>query len=1166
MRYLSSSPADLLEIVTLVRRRWRLRNALRGAVVVLAVVLMWLVAGGALLDSMRLSLGVTRAISILGYAGVAFVVFRFWVRPTLRRVTDEQVALYIEEHEPNLHSLLVSAVEQAKSGASRAPAFTDRLVADALEQMRAVEHGRRIERRNLRQATAFATGLSVLAALLLTLGTPATRQGARTLLLPWSEAAAATPYLVLVAPGDATVSRGGDQEITAELRGFTSERVEILFRSGDDPEWQRVAMAPGDSGTTYVFRLFDVAEPTEYVVEADGVRSTMHLLSVADLPAVGNFIVDLRFPAYTGLPSERHDPGGDIVAPRGTSAEFTVTPTLPSAAGRLITEAGDTVSLASNEIGDLAGRFQLERDAMFRFELQASNGAWVEASLRYRIDVVDDRGPTVIIRSPGRDMQATAVEEIFTETEANDDYGLRQLELVVRINGGEEQVIPLHAGGRPVRELVGSHTLFLEEWSLEPGDLITYFARATDNSTVGQTTSSDIYFLRIRPFGKDYRQAEQAGQPGQPGDTPEGLSEQQKQVVAGTFKVQRDRDVAPADRTREDLATLALAQGQLRERVVGLTQQMAQRNAGAVDSGFTIILNELLQAIPEMQAAEEQLGRRRPDEALGPEERALQHLQRAEEAYREVQVAMGGQQQGGGGASSNAEDLADLFELEIDKLRNQYETVQRSQEQRAAEQLDETLERLKQLASRQQQESERLRRAAEGLQSRGQSGSGGGAQQRRMATEAEELARQLERLAREQPSPEATEAARQIRDAAEEMRRSATGQEGSESRAGEAARRLREATRSLESGRSGRLERAVSSAARRAEGLAERQREIGRDEERALQQGAMDRATASNLGERKDSLEAEVERLREDLNRLGLDAGSERPEASRRLAQAEEGLREDRVEDKIRYSKGFLRGGASPEYARNFEESIAANLDSAASRLHAAAEAVSEANANDPSRALDQAGRLVRGLESLSNRLNQRAQGGESAEAQERGNRRGEGEGQQDRGREGEGAEGQAQEGQGQQPGQGQPGQGQQPGGRAQLGANSRDGRPSFVDPGSARQLGRELRERRFGADSLLAEVERLGFDGRDLREIVAELRRLESGELFSDPSGLERLERDVLDRIKAFEFALRRQIAGDESRPVIGPSGEVPPKFRELVEEYYRSLARVNRGPPPPK
>jgi hypothetical protein len=110
------------------------------------------------------------------------------------------------------------------------------------------------------------------------------------------------------------------------------------------------------------------------------------------------------------------------------------------------------------------------------------------------------------------------------------------------------------------------------------------------------------------------------------------------------------------------------------------------------------------------------------------------------------------------------------------------------------------------------------------------------------------------------------------------------------------------------------------------------------------------------------------------------------------------------------------------------------------------------------------------------------------------------------------------------------------------------------------------LTDRRRAADSLMAEVERLGFDGGDLRDIVAELRRLENGRLFNDPSGLERLERDVLERLKAFEFALRRQVDGDAARPLVGPSDQVPPRFRALVEEYYRSLARGGRTAPPPK
>src|SRR6185503_16877538 len=153
----------------------------------------------------------------------------------------------------------------------------------------------------------------------------------------------------------------------------------------------------------------------------------------------------------------------------------------------------------------------------------------------------------------------------------------------------------------------------------------------------------------------------------------------------------------------------------------------------------------------EMEKADEALGRRVPKDALPPEQKALMHLQRAEAVFRDVQVQMGQQQGGGGGGGGtfpNAEDLADLFELELDKLQNQYETVQRGQREQADNQLDETLQRLRELARRQEQENERLRRQGSNLQQ----GSGGAGSQRQLAQETEELARTLERLAREQSS------------------------------------------------------------------------------------------------------------------------------------------------------------------------------------------------------------------------------------------------------------------------------------------------------------------------------------------------------------------------------------------------------------------------------
>src|SRR5690606_25082380 len=270
------------------------------------------------------------------------------------------------------------------------------------------------------------------------------------------------------------------------------------------------------------------------------------------------------------------------------------------------------------------------------------------------------------------------------------------------------------AGPRP--EVSAGHTLYLEEMGLQPGDFISYYARASDNrpGEARGVTVSDIYFMEIRPFGRNYRQAEQAG--GGPGGGGGGggvdgeLSQRQREIIAGTFNLVRDRERYSEKEYAEHLVTLKLAQDRLREQVQTLAQRMMNRGVSQ-DTSFRRIAEMLPTAAQEMERASGRLGDREPQEALPPEQRALQQLQRAEALYRDVQVAMGGGGGGGGGGSPSAEDLADLFGLELDKLRNQYEVVQRGEREELQQELDRTMDRLRELARRQEQENERMRQA-----------------------------------------------------------------------------------------------------------------------------------------------------------------------------------------------------------------------------------------------------------------------------------------------------------------------------------------------------------------------------------------------------------------------------------------------------------------------
>ena len=109
--------SELVEIIHQVRRRWRMKLALRGALGVVGLGLLVLVLSALGLESWRFTPGAIITFRIiLGVALVGLVGYLL-VRPLMRSASDEQVALYLEEHEPSLQAAIISAVEAGRGGA-----------------------------------------------------------------------------------------------------------------------------------------------------------------------------------------------------------------------------------------------------------------------------------------------------------------------------------------------------------------------------------------------------------------------------------------------------------------------------------------------------------------------------------------------------------------------------------------------------------------------------------------------------------------------------------------------------------------------------------------------------------------------------------------------------------------------------------------------------------------------------------------------------------------------------------------------------------------------------------------------------------------------------------------------------------------------------------------
>ena len=63
------------------------------------------------MDSMRYDPVVVRAVAGVAWAAFLFASWRFVWRPLRSRVTDRQVALYVEEHDPTLRAAVLTGVE-----------------------------------------------------------------------------------------------------------------------------------------------------------------------------------------------------------------------------------------------------------------------------------------------------------------------------------------------------------------------------------------------------------------------------------------------------------------------------------------------------------------------------------------------------------------------------------------------------------------------------------------------------------------------------------------------------------------------------------------------------------------------------------------------------------------------------------------------------------------------------------------------------------------------------------------------------------------------------------------------------------------------------------------------------------------------------------------------
>ena len=1198
------NPLDLLaRYLSAMERRLRLLALSRGSAIAAIAALVLTVAAVLWANAFAFSNGAVLAARLALFLGLACAIAAALIVP-LVRLNRRHAARAAEQKHPEFEQRLLTLSERAGSD-DRDP-FLQLLAADTLQ---VAELAKPVTVAKTTWIAGFSSAAAVSALLLIWLGVAGPGfLGYGTALL-WagpSKGEIKPFYSITVSPGDRTIRKRADQVIQATLFGFNAPKVRFFAKYASAPQWEQAEMRTEPGGSAYQFLIAGVPESLEYYVEAGGVRSASYHLNVVDLPSIKNITVTYHYPAWAGMKDSVEDPGGDLRAVEGTTAEVAVHTDRPLPNGVLLLDDGGKIGLRDGGSNTLIANVPIQKDGMYHIAAIES-GEDVRLSEDYFIEAQKDNPPQITITRPGHDFKASPIEEVTVAVNASDDFGLRGVDLHYSVNGGAEKTVSLldAKGGKTAS---GSTVIALENFKVEPGDIVSLYATARD---ARQTTNTDMFFIEAQPFERNYTQSQAigGGMPGEQGEQQNQLSERQKEIITATWNQVKGNGAKASD--AENAAFLASVQSKLRDQATSLAERMKARQMEEAGESFKSFVTDMQQAASAMGPAAGKLRISKWQDALAPEQKALQYLLRAEAVFRDIQVAFGQSSGGGGGGISGAtRDMQGIFDLELDTEKSQYEGVRQTQSADGRQrQLEEALQKLEQLAKRQQElaeqqhratptpqqrwEQEMLRREAEQLQQQmqqlaqnapmsrdgqqdqsgqaaasGQAGSSGQQSQQSRNNQGQSGQGQPNQRLRNADVQQLRQTIDRLQQALQDMRQAASSQQAGtpqgEAEARRAADRLHEAQQMLAGLRGAQSSGQVGDMASQADDLARRQQEFEGQMRRAFgPQGAgLNRGQAEQMAQQKESEAADLKRLEQQMQNATRDLMGTQRQAATKLREALGEVQQQEVAREMERNAEWIRRGQG-QYAALSEAQATAGLNQLRDQLHQVEQALGKGNQAGPGhddqaveQALGQVEQLRRQMEQLQSQLANR--GGQQAGGQPSGQA---------------GTQGQP----------GRPGQPEQqsgspqgaPGGAGGSQANNSgryaDGPGGNRDPNPSRQGGgrmetpvrpEDLESSYRGAIESLGRLEQQLRDdpaaARDIQSLVRDLRNSDPRHFGDDPLLSQRIQA-ALAGAEQVEMELRRLVTESSGAgSVRSPAGErVPQGYQDAVADYFRKLSK---------
>ena len=917
---------ELQARVLAARRVWKRTLFWTGCAIVV-VGLIAILAGAAIVDLLMPLPGSIRLALLIGVIGaVGYLLYRYLIQPLRAKLTPHDVALNVERKHQDLEDRLVSALQfgEVETDDPIKSHLLQRLVTDAVERTEGIDFGATVDKSKKRKHVGIAVAALAVCTLIALIFPSELNISLNRLLSPWEKTEPVFTTKLIVEPGNARILRGRSLAINLEVTGKAANKAQLVYTKEDstadtEPPRQEIDMVRIEGEKRkFGYEIFNINENMAYYVTANGTESERYTVEVFDMPKLTAIEIAYTYPEYTKLKPIIQQGEGNIRAVAGSQAEVRITTNKAIQSATLTVDAQDSVPMLISDARTLTTTLNVINDGKYAVKLLCVDGFNNQTPIEYTITAIPDEPPEIVIKEPGRDVKATKLEEVRILAEATDDYGVENMTLKYNIGSGEPQELPVETVEVKAEKIVSNaYVFYLEELDVEPGELISYYAQATDNNTrTGPGTStSELYFIEVRPFNERYMQMDAAeGQ-----QNPEGLPfpdliADQRTIIKKTWKHIHSRPSPMTEDYQSAVKQIGVEQDQLKDKTQRVTDElsMSMRDAN-VDPEM---LMNLEGAIGKMGEASDELFAIKPKEALPHEQDALELLTKAMMELDKVLTQM---------RSNGSQAAADNIEMDMEDLQDAIEQDQNELDEQMREGTQELLDQARDMLSQQEQLTEQSQQLArEGQPSRRemqqnsqQEGQLAG-QAQQMAEQAQQMGQSVGQGAGNNTGQRMVQAGEALGQASENMQAASESMGAGQPQMGaakgqKAEENLQQAIEELEKVAAQYTDQALDDVIESLDRLTADQSEIREQtetlEEETRQDGISveDARNASELANQQRTLRRDLEQLQRNLSNLRETLNENEPQAARNVADANRRIIEEQASENMEDAQRALQ-------------------------------------------------------------------------------------------------------------------------------------------------------------------------------------------------------------------------------------------------------------------